>query len=190
MTNKDRKQTENNDYEYPKPIYYMARFFDLIHPAIMALDELESYILKKRMSKIDIIKPIYINGVARAGTTITLEMLSHHPQLASHRYFNIPLIYVPNLWRQLATRVKVFMDPAERIHKDGIIVYRDSPEALEEIFWMKYFKGAHNEKINHILDETTENREFERFYSRHLKKLIISQNATTYLTKNNYNVTR
>lgn len=36
------------------------------------------------------VAPVYVTGLARAGTTITLEALAAHPHLASHRYGDYP----------------------------------------------------------------------------------------------------
>ena len=147
--------------------------------------------MKKRLETTKIEKPIYITGLARAGTTITLEMLNKHPDVAAHRYLHMVLPYTPHWTQNIAHYVpKIMKTPTERVHKDRIAVTRDSPEAVEEIFWQKYFSNTHDESKSNILDTNVQNPQFESFYINHLKKLLINRKATRYLAKNNYNVAR
>ena len=47
--------------------------------------------------------------------------------------------------------------PAERAHKDRILVTPDSPEAMEEVLWMRFFPAVHDEAASQVLDAATSN---------------------------------
>ena len=57
--------------------------------------DLESRFLADDLAQKSIIRPIYICGLARSGSTILLELLSKHPDIATHRYSDFPPIYTP-----------------------------------------------------------------------------------------------
>lgn len=181
---------KKSDSSYPLIAYYIAKFLNRINPVLLFLDKIETLFLSRRISNCNDENPIYITGLARAGTTIILEMLSKHPDVATHRYIHIPMSYLPYIWTKFARKTKIFLDPVERIHNDGIMVNRESPEALEEVFWRQFFKGAHRETISNVLDRNVSNSSFEKFYRNHISKMLLTQKKSRYLTKNNYNVTR
>ncbi len=170
--------------------YTISKFFHLCTPITFLHERFETITLFNDIRKLKINKPIYITGLARAGTTIVLEMLSKHPDLATHQYKNLFIPYFPNWLYKLTNKVRLYSKPTERIHKDGIMVTRDSPEAVEEIFWRKYFKHTSTEKFSHIINGNIINPKFERFYPNHIRKLLIAQKRSRYLAKNNYNITR
>ena len=59
----------------------------------IALGNLESRVIADDLDAIGVTQPIYISGVARAGSTILLETLAQHPDLASHRYRDYPPVF-------------------------------------------------------------------------------------------------
>ncbi|MFX1517488.1 MAG: sulfotransferase [Promethearchaeota archaeon] len=188
---KKTKSKEYKEFDFPAPMYFIVKFFHRFPFLANIIHTCESYQLKKRIEKAKIEKPIYITGLARAGTTITLEMLNKHPDIAAHRYLHMVLPYTPHWTQSIAHYVPIIMKtPTERLHKDRIAVTRDSPEAVEEIFWQKYFTNTHDESKSNILDTHVQNPQFETFYIDHLKKLLLNRKATRYLAKNNYNVAR
>ena len=170
--------------------YSVAKFFDTFKSISFFLDKVETMHLHNHFDKININSPIYITGLARAGTTIILEMLSKHPDLASHRYKYLLMPYIPHWINQVAKAFRMYTEPFERFHKDGIFVTGESPEAVEEIFWQKFFDNTHNEYSSNIINGVASNPRFESFYRNHIRKLIITQKCSRYLAKNNYNVTR
>lgn len=181
---------KHKEFDFPVPMYFIAKFFHEFPLLANVVHTFESFQLKKKLESFRIDQPIYITGLARAGTTIILEMLSQHPDVATHRYLHMVLPYTPH-WTQLVANLTPLMtSPVERLHQDGIVVTRDSSEAVEEIFWQKFFENTHDEANSNILDTYTQNPNFETFYQEHIKKLLINQNATRYLAKNNYNVAR
>lgn len=175
----------------PTGLNLKTRFFAATAGAWQRLAAVESAVLRDEISGMGIEKPIYVIGVPRAGTTITTEMLERHPQVTSHRYSDFPNIYTP-FWRNwLAARTR--RDEAqlvERSHGDRIMVTPESPEAVEEVIWMRFFKNLHDPNSNQVLDDTTDNPRFESFYRDHVLKLLLVRGASRYLAKGNYNITR
>jgi len=182
--------TDRTKFQYPLFAYYIARSLNFIKPVVRFLDKVETLILSRRTLNHRDASPIYIMGLARAGTTIVLEILSNHADVATHRYIHTPMAYLPYIWTKFARKTKIFIKPVERIHKDGIIVNRESPEALEEIFWRDSFIGLHNEEISSVMNSSVSNKKFEKFYKNHMAKLLFNLRKSRYLTKNNYNITR
>jgi hypothetical protein len=66
----------------------------------------------------------------------------------------------------------------------------DSPEAFEEVLWMKFFPRLHDPAVGNVLDERCSNPRFEAFYRDHIRKLMLARGGTRYLAKGNYNITR
>ena len=60
--------------------------------------ELESSLYRNDIINIDIIKPVFITGLARSGTTILLRNLYASNQFSSTTYEDMPFILCPNLW--------------------------------------------------------------------------------------------
>jgi hypothetical protein len=162
------------------------------HPGrMLSLANMESRWLSDRLQPIQIDRPIYISGLARAGTTILLEMLANHSSVTTHKYRDYPLVHMPVWWNQFLDRAAMGdPDPVERAHKDGIHVTPDSPEAMEEILWMAYFPDCHNPSVSNVLDGHSKHPEFEKFYRDHIKKMILIRSGDRYLAKGNYNVSR
>ena len=60
-------------------------------------------------------RPIFISGLARAGSTILLEILAGHGDVVSHRYQDYPLLFTPYWWNRLIERMPTReVPPAER----------------------------------------------------------------------------
>ncbi len=171
-------------------VYGITKFFSSFKSLSFLFDRIETRFLLNDINKLDIDRPIYITGLARAGTTIILEMLNNHPFLASHKYKHIPMPFLPHFFSHIADISKFFTKPIERVHKDGIFVTGESPEAIEEKFWKYFFNNNHNEEISNIMSGAISNPKFEQFYRNHIRKLLINQKSSRYLAKNNYNITR
>ena len=166
---------------------FVARYPELW----IRLGNLETRIRAADIEDIDIAKPVFVCGLARAGTTILLETLARHPQLGSHRYRDDPFLFTPLFWNGFLARLpKQRSAPAERAHADGIVVTADSPEAFEEVLWMAFFRGLHDPHSSDVLDGATGHPAFERFFRDHLRKLLWVRERPRYLSKANYNVTR
>lgn len=162
------------------------------HPRLfMRLGEVESRLLGDKLSSQPIDRPVYVAGLARAGSTLLLELLDWHPEVVTHRYRDYPLLHVPWFWNRFLDRVPRRSAPAaERSHRDGIMVDAESPEAFEEVLWMAFFPWLHDAAHSAVLDAGTHNAAFESFYRDHIRKLLLLRNSSRYVAKGNYNTTR
>ena len=157
----------------------------------IALGNIETRVLEDEISATAVERPIFISGLARAGSTILLEILAGHDDVVSHRYQDYPLLFTPYWWNRLIERMPTReVPPAERTHRDGITVGPTSPEAFEEVLWMAFFPHLHQASQSDVLDEQTAHPQFEAFYREHIRKLLRVRGGRRYLSKGNYNVTR
>ena len=157
----------------------------------IAIGNLETRLMADEISATAVDRPIFISGLARAGSTILLEILARHPDVVSHRYQDYPLVFTPFWWNRLLERMpKREVPPAERTHQDGIAVGPTSPEAFEEVLWMAFFPHLHQAPHSGVLGDETSHPEFEAFYREHIRKLVRVRGGRRYLSKGNYNVTR
>jgi hypothetical protein len=155
------------------------------------LGDLETRVLGREIASRPIDRPVYVCGLARAGTTLLLETLAAAPGFAAHRYRDYPLLWTPYWWNWLRDRVPMPAQKAvERAHRDRLAVTADSPEAFEEVLWMHFFPGRHDVTIDQVLGAETENADFDRFYAAHIRKLLAVRKARRYVAKGNYNLTR
>lgn len=151
---------------------------------------IETWLLSRRLAKVPIKAPVFVTGLARAGTTILLQKLGGLPDFASHRYDDFPFLYTPFFWNWLKPYAVKPTPPAERWHKDGIVVDSASPEAMEEVLWMAFFDGLHDPTHSQVLGTGVRKPAFEAFFAAHVKKLLLARGAGRYLSKNNYDVVR
>jgi hypothetical protein len=155
------------------------------------LGHLETRLMRRRLAGWPVDRPIYVCGIARAGTTVTLELLHRHPEVATHRYFHLPLPQIPCWSARLVQALPLEEAPAvERIHADRLRVTKDSPEMVEERLWMAYFPDLHSERRSGVLDARASNPRFTRAYADHIRKLCCSQGRPRYAAKNNNLITR
>jgi hypothetical protein len=185
-----RSESGKAQFDFPAPMYFIAKLVKSFPSFADTLHTLEMFRFGKKLDPYQVDRPIYVTGLARAGTTITLEMLSNHPDVGNHRYLHMVLPYAPHWVQIIADRTPIMLSPTERMHKDRIMVNRASPEAVEEIFWQRYFENALDETQSNIMGEDVSNPEFEIFYRDHIRKLLADQRASRYAAKNNYNVSR
>jgi hypothetical protein len=155
------------------------------------LGGLETHLVESSLADVRVERPIYVTGLARSGTTILLETLARHPEVATHRYRDFPMLFTPYAWnRWLELVPRKAEAPAERSHGDGIAVTSESPEAFEEPLWMAFFPELHDATQSAVLDGATHHPLFERFYRDHIRKLLSVRGRRRYVAKGNYNVTR
>ncbi|GBD44901.1 hypothetical protein HRbin40_02393 [bacterium HR40] len=155
------------------------------------LGELESRLFADELAAVPIDRPIYVAGLARAGTTILLELLAASPGVATHRYRDFPLVFAPIFWNRAFAHVyRSDAPPTERAHRDRILVTPDSPEAMEEPIWMHFFPHLHDPQRCNVLDRRTAHPAFERFYRDHIRKILLIRGGQRYLSKGNYNLVR
>ncbi len=172
-------------FSVPSPFYWSVRGVHAAAPLFVALGNLESTMLAGRLAKQRVDRPVYICGLPRAGTTITLQMLSEHPDVVTHKYADFLMPYMPWVWNNVFPRIPIdaMRKPVPRIHRDRIEVTRDSAEMGEEILWEHFFPHIHDESKYTVLDGSTSNPAFERFYDEHLRKLSLVRGRSRYVSK-------
>ncbi len=178
-------------WSVPTGARVVTRLAHELAPVFWGLSHLESRLMRRRLARWPVDRPIYICGIARAGTTITLELLHHHPAVATHRYYHLPIPQLPH-WssRLIASLPLAPARPVERIHADRLRITKDSPEMVEERIWMAYFSRLHTEAESNVLGAETQNPRFERAYRDHIRKICATQARSRYGAKNNNLVTR
>jgi hypothetical protein len=164
----------------------------LRHPAVCrVLSQWETSLLAEQVSNIKIERPVFIAGLARAGTTILLRKICELSEFAAHRYSDFPFLCTPYAWAVLRRWAPAPRQaPRERMHKDGIMVTAESPEAMEEVLWIAFFPHLHDPAVSNAIDDTIQRPDFESFFAGHIRKLILARTGRRYISKNNYNVTR
>ncbi|MGA8535574.1 MAG: sulfotransferase [Candidatus Tumulicola sp.] len=177
--------TPNQRFSVPAGFYWAVRGVHAGAPLFVGLGNLESRILGRRLKGARVDRPVYICGLPRAGTTISLQMLSEHPDVTTHKYADFLMPYAPYAWNWLFPKIPVdaMRKPVPRIHRDRIQVTRDSAEMGEEILWERFFPYIHDEDQVSVLDANTSNPAFERFYREHLLKLLLSRGRGRYFSK-------
>jgi hypothetical protein len=133
--------------------------------------------------------PIYVCGLARSGSTLLHEVVASHPGVATHRIKDYPMLLTPYWWRRATANLRP-PPPRERLHRDGMMITTDSPDALEEMLWMAFFPCCHDPAVCCLLGATYRHPAFESFYDMHLRKLLLAEGATRYAAKANYHVAR
>ncbi len=157
---------------------------------LFSLGRLETKQLQRRLGEVKVDRPIFVTGLARAGTTILLELLAECRGVATYRYMDFPLVMIPYWWGAFLRRNHSHDEAVERSHGDGIEVTPESPEAMEEILWMHFFPCAHDPSASNVMGRDHSAAAFESFYSNTLRKVLLLHGADRYLAKNNYNVAR
>lgn len=172
-------------FSVPAGFYWAVRGVHAGAPLFVGLGNLESQILGGRVGAVPVDRPVYICGLPRAGTTISLQMLSEHPDVTTHKYADFLMPYTPYAWNWLFPKVPVdaMRKPVPRIHRDRITVTRDSAEMGEEILWERFFPYIHDEAQVSVLDRDTSNPAFETFYREHIQKLLLSRKRGRYVSK-------
>lgn len=156
----------------------------------MWLSKLETRWLADRLAHIPIDRPVFVSGLARSGSTLLLELLAAVPNVTTHRYRDFPFSHLPYWWNCFLDRFPADLRTVERPHQDGIMITRESPEAMEEPLWSAWFPELHLNAGTHYLNASMERPGFEQDYRNHLRKLQLVRGGTRYVAKNNYQLPR
>lgn len=181
-----------SDYSLADRLVHKIAFGSSI-PQQMLLD-MEEKKHGDRIAAQQIGAPIFVTSLPRAGTTLLLEVLAHHPALVSHNHRDMPFVLSPMMWQQMTKRFQVDQELKERSHGDGLKVNVDSPEAFEEVLWMRAFPGHFRDGSIALWGKQLPAGFISRF-TRHMKSLVASRgtgegSAAHYLSKNNANIAR
>ena len=155
------------------------------------IGDAETEALADALADVLVRQPIYIAGLARAGSTILLELVAATDGVVTHRYRDFPPVFIPYWWNGFVDRAQArTLEARERPHGDRIRITPESPEAMEEPLWMAFFPSAHDPAVSQSLGDDERHPEFERFYRDHIRKLLLVRGGNRYASKGNYNVTR
>jgi hypothetical protein len=182
-------QDKGSAFYVPPFLDFLGRLVDNFRTLWLGLGRLESSLLNDHLSAVRIRMPIYVCGVARCGSTLLHQIVTSPAGVATQRVKDYPMLYTPYWWRQ-ATARQAPTAPRERVHRDGVLITPESPDALEEMLWIAFFPHCHNPLLNNQLPAGSRHPAFEAFYRAHLKKLLLAEQATRYAAKANYHVAR
>jgi hypothetical protein len=177
--------------QVPRSIHMLSTLAERRPALLLRLGRWEASWARDELAGQTVDRPIYVTGLARSGSTILLELLAAHEDVATHQYRDFPLIPIPLWWNWFLDRAsRQESQPVERAHKDGIAVTPESPEAMEEVLWMAFFPTCHDPAASNVLSERDSAPAFAAFYRDHIRKLLLLRQGSRYLAKGNYNVSR
>lgn len=132
--------------------------------------------------------PVFVTGLARAGTTLLMRLLHDSGHFRSLTYRDMPFVLAPNAWRRLSGAGAKKGQAAERAHGDGLQVDFDSPEALDEVFWRVHCGDDYIFR-DHLAAMEASPEVLEKF-RRYVGQILRSPGPARYLSKNNNNILR
>jgi hypothetical protein len=132
--------------------------------------------------------PVFVCGLARAGTTIILRILHETGEFDSLSYRDLPFPLAPNSAEQIFGRFRRGVAAREREHGDGLTHDLDSPEAIEEIFW-RCFEGKRFLRPEGLAPVPPSPETVEQF-RRYMSLVLLRYGHGRYLSKNNANILR
>ncbi len=135
--------------------------------------------------------PVFVSGLARAGTTILMRSLYETNQFRSLTYRDMPFVLMPATWAKFSSNFQRDMPPMERAHGDSIVIDYDSPEAFEEVFW-RVFYGQQYIGAEHLERHVLNNQACKQFrlYVAAVTGSTKPVDGLRYLSKNNNNLLR
>lgn len=168
----------------------LHRFAFSSQRAQIVLSDMEDDLYKSKIQGIEIIEPVFITGLPRAGTTTLLDLFARSGAFAAHSYRQLPFVHTPMLWNAFSKRLAGDEAPQERSHGDGILIDADSNEALEEMLWLAFWKKRYRGKAIDVWPEQAK-PDFDAYFKQHLRKIIaLSAPEHRYVSKNNLNICR
>jgi len=123
---------------------------------------------------------VFIIGLARSGTTLILNGLHNSGIFASLTYNDMPFPLAPNFWA-LLNKINQNISPAERIHRDGIMVDNNSPESFEEVFWSTFENNNEMENFNQFISIVLNKNKKDRYLSKNNQSIRRIQKISQYL---------
>lgn len=187
----DRHHCASASFEVDGLTHVLASLARKRRGMLVKLGDVESRFFRDRLRRIPLSRPVFIAGLARAGSTLLLEYCASHETAATHCYRDFPFVLTPLWWNRFLDSVpRRTRPPVERAHRDGLMMTPESPEAMEEMVWSAFFPHAHDCSVPHVLDRGTTHDAFPGFYRDHIRKVLYLRKGRRYVCKNNYNVVR
>ncbi len=128
---------------------------------------------------------LFIAGIARAGSTALLNGLYGSGGFAATTYAMMPFVLAPSIARLAGRLPRAGNTPVERAHSDGIDVGLDSPEALDGVFWSRFFPPVGN-----VMEPREVPPEVLRGYAMFIENLLRDAGRERYLSKMNQGIDR
>lgn len=153
-----------------------------------SFDAEQAYLSRKYKTLTAPHRPVFVAGLARAGTTLLMRLLYETGSFASLTYRDMPFLLAPNLWGLLSRYFAKTSVAEERAHGDGLMVDFDSPEALEEIFWRVMAGGTYIQ--SDCLQPMTADADVLADFRLYVAGLMCRYPGKRYLSKNNNNILR
>ena len=163
------------------------------------LADLEDRTLARSFMTLPSARPVFVTSLPRAGTTLTLELLSADPAFVTHSYRNMPFLLTPVFWESMSRSFQKAGEARERAHGDGMTVDYDSVEAFEEVLWRQFWPERYeSDRLAPWRQEELGDVEpFRDFFRNHIRKLIGlarrrrgDDAPSRYVSKNNGNIAR
>ena len=161
----------------------------------LAAADIENTAFKRSFAGANAARPVLVTSLARAGTTMVLEILARMPELASQIYRDMPFVLAPVLWSKLSGPFQKQSGRRERAHGDGVQIGFDSPESFEEVFWKAFWPDHYGAEGIRLWDAGSRNAEATEFFANMRRKVVALRRPGTmgqarYVSKNNANIAR
>jgi hypothetical protein len=131
---------------------------------------------------------VFIQGLARAGTTILMREIYDTGEFTSLTYRDMPFVLCCNAWAAATRMSRRDISAKERAHGDGIAVDMDSPEALDEVFW-RVFAGPDYIRKDRLQMHVPIEEVLDQF-ADYIRLILRRGAGTRYVSKNNNNIMR
>ena len=89
---------DNSAFQVSGFDYHLSGLIERFPRFWIGLGNLETRVLADEIAPVAIEAPVYVSGLARAGTTIALEILASHQDVATHLYRDCPPVFTPWWW--------------------------------------------------------------------------------------------
>ncbi len=159
-----------------------------------SIADMEDRMHSAALRRVPIERPVFITSLARAGTTLLLELLVGTGAFAAHTYREMPFVLCPMTWRSISGGFRRKASLRERAHGDGMEVGFDSPEAFEEVIWKAFWPKKYEAERIGTWSQADRDPEFEAAFRDHMRKLIALRSEDgsrkRYVSKNNANIAR
>jgi hypothetical protein len=157
-------------------------------PVLEASFDIERARYRKAIADMQVEAPVFVCGLARAGTSILTRLIEGSGAFASLTYRDLPFPLAPNSWRRLSAGFNRRVETRERGHGDGLTHDLDSPEAIEEVFWRAQ-EGERYITPEGLRPEPPAQATIAAFRD-YARLVLLGSPGKRYLSKNNNNVLR
>lgn len=137
--------------------------------------------------------PLLIAGLPRAGSTVLLQRLHASEGLVSPLYRDMPFVTAPLWWDGLTARTRKAVAVRERAHRDGVLTGPDSPEAFDEVLWLRHWPGHYRDGRITLWNEVSENPAFARDWQKWMQAMLAlhgREGRARLVLKNNAHIAR